>query len=183
MYKNFIEEFDKIIEKYFFRQKKYIKCKAGCSKCCEKGDFPFSQAEFTYLTTGYINLPPELKITIQQKIKQQLVEKRKNKGRRFEHICPFLINGECSVYEYRGIICRTFGLAYYDEENNYVRLPDCVNYGLNYSEYYDKKNHTLNIPDVLKHNLRIDKVLNSDLAQKHKVECGEIRPMLDWLQN
>ena len=32
----------------------------------------------------------------------------------FIYECPFLINNRCCVYSYRGIICRTFGLAYFD---------------------------------------------------------------------
>ena len=29
-------------------------------------------------------------------------------------------------------------------------------------------------------NLRIDRVLESELAQKYNLEHGEIRPMVDW---
>ena len=101
---------------------------------------------------------------------------------RIEHQCPFLINNECCVYEYRGIICRTFGICYYDDTKGYVRLPDCVNEGLNYSQFYDKKSKTLNIADVPKINLRIDIVLNSELAKKYNLKSGEIRPMLEWIE-
>ena len=109
------------------------------------------------------------------------MDKKEFCGKRFEHQCPFLLNNECVIYKYRGIICRTFGLAYYDDKAGYVRLPDCVNEGLNYSQYYDKKNKTLNIPDVPKANLRIDRVLENELTKLYKIDSGEIRPMLDWL--
>lgn len=180
-YKNFLKDFDLILQTLFENQKKYIKCQKGCSKCCRKGDYPFSQLEFAYLTQGFINLPPNQKILVQQNIRTIIMDKKEFTGERFEHACPFLINDECSVYEYRGIICRTFGLCYYDDKNGYVRLPDCVNDGLNYSEYYDKISKTLKISDVTKVNLRIDRVLESELAEKYYLEHGEIRPISDWL--
>lgn len=181
-YENFIIEFDKQIKKIEKSQKKYILCKQGCSYCCEKGNYPVSQTEFNYITSGFIGLSTEEKIIVQNNIKKLFQEKQNFKGDKFEHKCPFLIDKKCSIYKYRGIICRTFGLCYYDEENKYVRLPDCVNNGLNYSNYYDKKEKILKIPDVPMVNLRIDKVLNSELAKKYNIKCGQIRPMLEWMQ-
>ena len=129
-----------------------------------------------------MSLPPELKIKVQHNIRQYQTERKYFKEERYEHQCPFLINGECCVYEYRGIVCRTFGLCYYDDINGYVKLPDCVHDGLNYSEFYDADTHTLNIQNVPKVNLRIDRVLKSQLAEKYELESGEIRAMLDWLE-
>lgn len=181
-YKLFLKEFDEIINSLFENQKRYINCKKGCSKCCEKGDYPFSQLEFAYLTQGFLSLPPERKIKVQHNIRQYQTERKYFKEERYEHQCPFLINGECCVYEYRGIVCRTFGLCYYDDINGYVKLPDCVHDGLNYSEFYDADTRTLNIQNVPKVNLRIDRVLKSQLAEKYELESGEIRAMLDWLE-
>ena len=180
-YKSFIQEFDTALKLIFEAQKKYIKCKKGCTGCCTKGDYPFSQTEFAYLTQGFINLEDSKKQIVQKNIKELLRQKAEFSGKRFEHQCPFLIVGECCVYEYRGIICRTFGVCYYDDKEGYVRLPDCVFDGLNYSEYFDKEKNILKIFDVPMVNLRIDRVLNSELAKKYSIECGEIRPMLDWL--
>lgn len=188
-YEKFLNDFDLVLKLLIDSQKKYIKCKKGCHKCCDKGDYPFSYLEFSYLTQGFINLNTNTKILVQQNIRNLLFEKKEftknpsNKNSRFEHPCPFLINGECCVYKYRGIICRTFGVCYYDDKAGYVRLPDCVYQGLNYSEYFDKKNNLLNIPDVPKVNLRIDRVLSSELAHKYNLDYGEIRPMLDWIKD
>lgn len=179
-YREFLKEFDKILKVVYEDQKQYIHCKKGCSKCCAKGEYPYSQMEFAYLTQGYIKLPQNTKILVQQNIRNLVMDKKEFKGERFEYKCPFLINGECSVYDYRGIICRTFGLCYYDDKNGYVRLPDCVHYGLNYSDFYDEETNTLKISDVPKVNLRIDRVLNSELANSYDLECGEIRPMVEW---
>ncbi|MBD5401499.1 hypothetical protein HDR58_01680 [bacterium] len=181
-YENFLKEFDKNIAALFENQKQYIKCKKGCSKCCEKGEYPFSQLEFAYLTKGFINLSENRKILVQQNIRNLVMDKKEFNGERFEHKCPFLINNECSVYQYRGLICRTYGICYYDDENKYVRLPDCVYNGLNYSEQYDKESKSLNIEDVPNVNLRIDKIFESDLAKSYELNYGEIRPMLEWLE-
>lgn len=178
--KIFYTELDKILDKIYSSQKQYINCKKGCSYCCSKGDYPISQPEFSYLTQGFIDLPQTTKIIVQQNIRKLLADKKEYKGERFEHECPFLINGECCVYDYRGIICRTFGLAYYDDEKKYVRLPDCVTKGLNYSQYYDSETKILNIKEVPKINLRIDKIFEMDFAKNF--DYIEIKPMLEWLK-
>lgn len=179
-YEKFLKEFDKQLAKYFEQQKQYIKCKKGCSICCSQGEYPFSQLEFTYLTSGFIKLPNNIKSEVQKNIKNLIAEKKNYKGERFEHKCPFLINDECCVYQYRGIICRTFGLCYYDDEKDYVRLPGCVHTGLNFSEIYDENTQTLNMETVTGVNLRTDKVLESPQAKKYGLEHGQIRPILDW---
>ncbi len=180
-YESFIQKFDSALKLICESQKKYICCKKGCTNCCTKGDYPFSRIEFSFLTHGFINLDDDKKHIVQNNIKELLQQKLNFKGQRFEHKCPFLIDDECCVYKYRGIICRTFGVCYYDDKEGYVRLPDCVFAGLNYSEYFDKENNILKINDVPMVNLRIDRVFESELAKKYNIESGEIRPMLDWI--
>ncbi len=180
-YEKFLKDFDELIDYLFKSQEKYIKCQRGCIGCCVNGDYPYSHLEFSYLTQGYINLPEKTKILVQQNIRKLLLDKKEFKGGNFEHICPFLINNECCVYNYRGIVCRTFGLCYYDDQKGYVRLPECSAHGLNYSDYFDKENNILNISDVPKINLRIDRVFNSELSKKYGLNSGEIRPILDWM--
>ena len=181
-YESFIQDFDTTLNLIFESQKKYIFCKKGCTNCCSKGNYPFSQIEFAYLTKGFINLEDGIKQTVQNNIKELIQQKQNFNGQRFEHKCPFLIEGECCVYKYRGIICRTFGVCYYDDKEGYVRLPDCVFDRLNYSKYFDKNTNILNITDVPMVNLRIDRVLESELAKKYNIVGGEIRPMLDWME-
>ena len=182
-YEKFLEEFDDILEKLFEQHYQYIKCKKGCSLCCSMGDYPYSWLEFSYLTKGFLTLPTSTKALVQKNIKKLLEEKEKFQKDRFEHKCPFLINDECCVYKYRGIICRTFGLCYFDDVKGYVRLPGCVYNGLNYSKVYDIENKTLNIKSIPRINLRIDKVLTSAQAKKYRLDYGQIRPMLDWIKS
>lgn len=181
-YEKFLIEFDKELESIFNSQNQYLKCKKGCSKCCEFGDYPFSQLEFSYLTKGYLNLDYEKRLIVQQNIKKLLSEKEKNTKERFEHICPFLVNNECAVYDYRGLVCRTFGVCYYDDEKGFVKVPECVNFGLNYDGFYNEKTKELKIPDIPNVNLRIDKIFESETAKKYNIDSGQIRPMLDWMR-
>jgi hypothetical protein len=180
-YEDFLKEFDILLDNLFQNQKRYIKCKKGCSKCCEIGDYPFSQLEFSYLTKGFLNLPTEKKKIVQENIKQIADDKKAFQGGRFQYKCPFLIDNECCVYAYRGLVCRTFGLCYYDETVQAVKLPECVNFDLNYSEFFDKKSQTLNIQNVPQINLRIDKIFESDIAKKYELDCGEIRALDKWI--
>ena len=181
-YEKFLEDFDAIMDDLFKKQARYVKCKKGCSLCCETGNYPFSHLEFSYLTKGFISLPADKKIIVQKNIKNLVKQKKEFKGERFEHRCPFLIGNECCVYKYRGLVCRAFGIGYYDDVKDYVKLPECVHSGLNYSEFYDEKSHTLTINDVVNINLRIDRILGSKLAQTYNLDYGDIRPMLEWLE-
>jgi len=172
-YEKFLEEFDKTLDNYFNEHKQYICCKKGCSFCCEIGEYPFSRLEAEYLMKGFLKLSPETQKNIKQNIKY-LVENKIYTN----YKCPFLINKECSLYKYRGLVCRTHGLAYLD--NGIVKLPECVNRGLNYSSVYDSENKELIIENPIKENLRIDSIFQSSPAKNYKLECGEIRPLIKW---
>ncbi len=124
-YKQFLKNLDSRLARYFELHKDFIQCKAGCSACCEKGDYPISDIELEYLMQGYIALDNNQKQLVQQQIKTM------KKG----GACPFLINKKCSVYKYRPIICRVHGLAYLYKENN-VKVPFCVHAEKNYSKVY-----------------------------------------------
>lgn len=177
-YEKFLEEFDKKLNNYFTAQQKYIKCKKGCTNCCEIGEYPFSRLEAEYIMSGYIKLPPKTQQSIKMNISKILQEKANNTSERFTYRCPFLIDSLCTAYKYRGLTCRTFGLAYL--EDNIVKLPECANLGLNYSEIFNTKTKELNLENPIKESLRIDSILRSQLAEKYELECGEIRPLIDW---
>lgn len=179
-YEKFLDEFDKRLSKYFESQKPYIKCKQGCSFCCEKGEYPFSRLEAEYLMGAFVRLPKITKDVIRANIEQLKKEKKINKEERFLYRCPFLVESFCALYKYRGIVCRAHGLAYLDEDTGLVKLPECVNQGLNYSSVYNASNSSIYIGNPIKENLKIDSVLRSASAQNLELECGAIRPLIDW---
>lgn len=161
-YKKFLCDFDSKLEKYFKEHQNFIQCKAGCSNCCKKGDYPVSQLELEYLMQGFIALDNETKKLVQENIKFM------KKG----GSCPFLINNKCSVYPYRPIICRVHGLAYLCRENT-VKVPYCVNENKNYSDVYNNGEINLN---PIKENLDTPNILKG-------FDYGEIRNLYDWLNN
>ena len=178
-YENFLKEFDGALSKYFELHKKYIKCKKGCTDCCTKGEFPFSRLEAEYLMQAFVNLPKDVKDDIRRNIIILKEDKLKSKEKRFTYTCPFLVNSECALYPQRGIICRTYGLACLQKDGK-VKLPNCAETGLNYREIYNSKTKELNLSDPVMQDLKIDNCLRSSLAEKYELECGEIRPLIDW---
>ena len=68
-YQKFLEDFDCRLKEYFKRDSGFIHCTAGCSACCETGDYPVSQLELEYLMQGFASLDNTLKLEVQKNIK------------------------------------------------------------------------------------------------------------------
>lgn len=176
-YERFLEKLDKRLERYFEEQCEFIKCKPKCSLCCEVGEYPFSRLEAEYLMSGFVKLPVEVQRQIKKEIKNLKAQTPKL------YRCPFLIDGMCSVYKYRGIVCRTHGIAWFDEDENIIRLPYCVNKGLNYAKVFDRETGEVLLENPVKERLKIDSLLRNNEAEELNLECGEIRPLLMWFYN
>ena len=172
-YEKFLTDFDKKLNKYFQTQSEYICCKEGCSGCCEIGDYPFTQLEMMYLMEGFRSLPA---ITQAQVRNNLLTIKNNRVSTHLFYKCPFLLDKKCSVYKYRGLTCRTFGLAYLIDKKT-VKIPECVNEGLCYSKV--SQNGILTIEPV-KENLNLLELTESKLAKKYKLEFGPSRSLIDW---
>ena len=177
-YENFLRDLDRRLNEYFNLHKKYIYCKKGCTECCEIGEYPFSRLEAEYIMSGFIKLPPETQKIIKQNIQKLREEKLNNQKERFTYKCPFLLDKECALYQYRGIVCRTFGLAYIS--NGKVILPECVNTQKNYNSIYSSQKGEIVLNNPIKEDLHIDKILKNPQAETYNLECGEIRPLIDW---
>ena len=160
-YIEFLHSLNNQLNDCFQLHKNYIQCEAGCSSCCENGDYPISQIEFDYLAKGYINLDNSKKIMVQENIKNM------KRGA----CCPFLIDKKCSIYDYRPIICRVHGLAYLID-NDVVKVPYCVNEGKNYSKVYE--NGTININPI---NRNLD-----TLSILKNFDYGEYKNLYDWFK-
>ena len=160
VFKKYLNQLDKKLENYFDKLSTYIKCKKGCSDCCQKGDYPLSEIEMQLILEGYLALNNETKIKVQQNIKEI------KKG----ETCPFLLNNECSIYSSRPIICRVHGLAYLCKDNT-VKLPYCVNTNKNYASLYNGEEF---VGSPIKENLDTINLLQG-------FEFGEIRNLYDWL--
>ena len=65
-FKKFLDSVNADIEKIFNHQKEYIHCKAGCSFCCERGDYPISELEYKFMMIAYNKLDENTKSIISQ---------------------------------------------------------------------------------------------------------------------
>ena len=176
------------LNKFFEAQSPYIACKKGCSMCCKNADFPYSEVEFNYLVQGSLTLYDDIQNKIEENIRKILQEKRNFKGESFKYNCPFLLQDECSLYLYRGIVCRAFGLIEANDIGN-SKIPFCHELGLNYSQVVDEekmliseeKYLSLNEPKMpLAYNIGY-KILTSDKIEKEfGFKFGEKRPLIEW---
>lgn len=193
-YEKYIETIDPYLAKFFDQQRPYIFCKQGCSICCEDGEYPFSKTEFEYLMVGFEKLPDDLKSEIQQKISELKKKKAESEYEKFYHECPFIVNKTCSVYKYRAIICRVYGLMwYYDTKKGERRynMPCCVHNGLNYSNVYDENTGTFTTEkwkqtgldvEPVSYNVSLKFMLNNNLTEFLKLDLKEQKALLDWFE-
>ena len=189
-YENYLEYLSNILSKFFEKQKEYIKCQKGCAKCCKNAQFPFSQLEFEYLMLGFSSLEKETQDIIERNIAKVIQDRKNFKGEKFSYNCPFLINESCSLYKYRGIVCRTFGLLIPDsQDENNTKIPFCYKYGLNYSMVVDEKTNTLSTKKYeqlgykeqpLGFNISHTRLTNEYFEEKYKIKFGEKNMLIDW---
>ena len=151
-YKLFLDELMIMLDKLFIYQQEYLCCQNGCSLCCEDGMYPFSKMEFNYIMLAYKNLPNDMQTIIKNKV-QKL--KKEYHSENFFYEGPFLINKSCSVYDNRGLICRTFGLITEDDSKK-LTVPFCAENGLNYSKVYNKATKRLDEELVRKYGYSVD---------------------------
>ena len=187
-YLNFIQE---KLDKFFEAQSPFIFCKKGCGKCCKKQVLPYSRIEIQNLIIGASKLSAETQQIIENNINCTLNKKylfnKKKKGK-FHYDCPFLINDTCSVYEYRGIICRAFGLMTKAPDET-TCVPFCCFEKLNYSNVINLKTKKISIRKFKKLNtektpniyhVSYNELTDKELAKGFGFDFGEIKPMIDW---
>ena len=137
-YKLYINTLQKMLDSYFEDQKEFIFCKKGCAHCCERGQYPYSRLEFDYLMIGFFKIEMEEQKAVIKRIQELKAEYEKCENKeKFMYRCPFLSEKkECTLYSYRGIICRIFGLLKPTQKEEII-MPFCQSLGLNYSNVYN----------------------------------------------
>ncbi len=82
-----------------------LHCIAGCGKCCFKSDIEATPLEF---------LPYALHLFLTKQIEEQydlLLKRDATTCPVFSPAKGSIVNGSCSEYKYRGLICRLFGYS------------------------------------------------------------------------
>ena len=187
-YQVYLAVIEQKINKFFDNQKPYIFCEKGCAKCCQNAEFPFTKIEFYYLMEGACKLSQATKQIISDNITRILKEKKSCRKKDFLYTCPFLIDNVCSVYQYRGIVCRTFGLMYTGKDGR-VKVPFCCYRGLNYSnvledggtqisrEKFEKLGYD---KEPVAYNIGYDFLTDSDFENGFHFKFGEKKPLIEW---
>lgn len=188
-YQIFLHTFGKELERMFREQSEFIMCKEGCSYCCEKGEYPFSELEFSYILDAYKELDRETKFKILENIANVNEKRSKFSGEQFMYDCPFLVYNRCTVYENRGLICRTFGLLV-EHDDERLTMPFCQDLGLNYSKVYDRDKGQIVIEkdgtplcETMPKAYRISRehVLKLSIAKNLDIEWGESKTLIDLI--
>ena len=185
-YLNFIDE---KLKKFFARQKPYIFCKKGCGKCCKNAQFPYSSIETAYLLYGFMQLDKSVQDKVDLNLQKVIEEKRKFIGKKFRYNCPFLVDDVCCVYEYRGLVCRSFGLMT-NGINGKIQVPFCCYEGLNYSNVMDdegkkvskEKFEKLKVEEEpVAFNVSYEFLTDPDFERGFNFSFGEKKPLIEWL--
>lgn len=189
-YLKFLAYFQGLLNRYFTEQAPFIKCQKGCAKCCKNGNYPFSQIEVEYLKQEFKTLDEGLKQKVLDRIRNLIAEKNNSKEAVFKHECPFLEDDTCVVYNNRGIICRTFGLIYFNESDK-MQMPFCAFEGLNYSDVMDFEKNIITEEKLAESGLDVEpkafnldykKVTDDKIAEAYLYSYGEKGPLLDILE-
>jgi Fe-S-cluster containining protein len=102
-----------------------IQCRPGCSDCCHQL-FQITEIEAAHISNGIRQLAADLRSRLQARAKPYLDARRAMVTARGEQEawgslpppgtrlpCPALEDGACTIYEYRPLICRKFGIPLY----------------------------------------------------------------------
>ena len=195
IYEKFIRVITGRINEHFEEQKEYLCCKEGCALCCQSGQYPCTSLELEYLSLGFSYLPQEIQEKIYSNIDKIKKEKADFKGEKFLYTCPFLIDNKCGVYNHRLIVCRTFGLIYFNEDAevskiNPLKVPFCFEKGLNYSKVYDKEKNNLSVKkckeqgyknEPIAYNLNFKQYREKVGKNMLNLDFGEEKSLIDWL--
>ena len=103
-----------------FQSETNLQCIKGCGKCCTKADLHASPLEF---------LPWAFHIFMNDKAVDKLEELKRGETPICNIYIPLTIsdkvNGRCSEYKHRGLICRLFGFAARRDKYEELVLTTC----------------------------------------------------------
>lgn len=188
-YINYLDFLDNKLETFFEKQKPFICCKKGCGMCCKNAQFPYTKIEMAYLMAGAWQLDLKTKKIIANNVKKIKLAKKRFKGKDFKYDCPFLINDVCSVYNYRGIICRSFGLLNVGADGR-IKVPFCCFQGFNYANVMEDGGNKISAEKCKKLGAKEEPVAfntsyqfltNTDFGKLFNFEFGETKTLIDWI--
>lgn len=181
-YVEFLRNLDIRLKQYFEEQKEHLKCRTGCSYCCENGNYPLSWIEYEYLKIGIGQLERvQIKLILHKAI--QIA----GNGEKL-YKCPLLKDNLCQAYAYRPLICRTHGLLVKnikDGKETY-ELPACMGIGLNYADVWDNEKKLFSKEKIQELQIKIPPRIYDIgyfilLKELEKTGHGEVKMLYEWL--
>lgn len=91
-----------------------LRCVDGCGECCNKKDIEATVLEFLPLAAHLWKNGKALSVL--EKLENEYVS----------DTCVFFLNDRCSVYPFRGLICRLFGFSFVTGKDGKKKLSTCV---------------------------------------------------------
>lgn len=105
-----------------------IRCRRGCSDCCSQL-FPITEVEGAYISKGVKALPEGERQALRARARVYMRERASLLASRdvpdawgalppagLRLPCPALVDGVCSIYEHRPLICRRYGIPLYNPQ-------------------------------------------------------------------
>ncbi|MGH9672355.1 MAG: YkgJ family cysteine cluster protein [Bryobacteraceae bacterium] len=105
-----------------------IQCRPGCSDCCHQL-FQITEIEAAYISLGVSRMEPPERDRLRDRASVYLDERRALVSRVGEPeawgnlpargtrlACPALVDGICTIYEFRPLICRKFGMPLFNPD-------------------------------------------------------------------
>jgi Fe-S-cluster containining protein len=102
MYRQVIAALDANVAGLHEEFRHHMQCRNGCSSCCENARFKIRYIEAVTLLMGFSFLPDVQK--------QRILDQLQSPEARAKNDCPLLLDGSCSLYEYRPSLCRAYGV-------------------------------------------------------------------------
>lgn len=191
LYKKYLNTLQPILDGYFEEQKEFLCCQKGCAHCCERGAYPFSKLEFIYIMLGLLKLDPETRDGVLSRIRELKSQYEQCEDKtKFMYRCPFLNEEKvCTIYDFRGIICRTFGLIQKQSDGRVI-MAFCRELGLNYAKVFDFETKKIdyekvkelgykNIPQA--YLIGLKNLMSEEFLGENKLDFGEVKPLIEWL--
>ena len=130
-----IERFEEVcrqVQEEFDRNRRLhgsrIQCRPGCTDCCHQL-FQITEIEAGYISRGLKALDESSREALRSRAIPYLAERRRLIAEKGEQeawgnlppagarlACPALDGGVCSIYEFRPLICRRFGMPLYNPD-------------------------------------------------------------------
>lgn len=105
-----------------------IHCRNGCSDCCSQM-FQITEVEAAYISAAVKTLPAGRRRELKTRARAYTVERQELLASRMTPDawgalpppglrlpCPALVDGACSIYEHRPMICRKYGIPLYNPQ-------------------------------------------------------------------